>query len=305
MTNSTVNHRSLTDDLKGKVVVTDTSSLLMAGTGILKVLNNCSLVIPAMVVKELEEKRTHTSVGHFAREWLRLIEKLRVENGKQLAKSVQLVDYDELTLSIEPNHRNQQSLPEYLRDGSHDSTILAVAMNLKDDENVQGPVVLLSNDGPMRFYATLDLDIEAYEFNANAIVPAKPFDGTYTITLSDEQYGDSLEKNTFEKTVLQQLPKDRASHAYVKVESENGQSLSSVLVSGDKVTEVKRKQRVSRLVGRTVEQDIAIEYLRRPYDDVSIVSLQGKAGSGKMELLTNVIPVPVNEKFPLRKNNDW
>lgn len=282
MTNSTKNHSVLADKLKGKMVVTDTSSLLMAGTGMLKVINDCSLVIPAMVVKELEDKRGHSTVGHLAREWLRLIESLRAKYGKTLAAGVELEGYEGLTLQVEPNHTNQSALPKHLQDGSHDSTILSVAKNLADEFEESNKVVLVSNDMPMRIHATLDLDIESYEFNANAIVPAKPFDGTYTLTVADEEYSKLVSStNGFDKFVLSTLPKDRARNVYVKINSENGEELSKVLVMGNKVTELERKHKAAGIVARTIEQDIAMEYLKRPYDEVSIVSLQGKAGSGK------------------------
>lgn len=273
----------LADKLKGKMVVIDTSSLLMAGTGMLKVLNNCSLVIPSIVVQELEEKRTHTTIGFLAREWLRLIENLRVKHGKKLSEGVELEGYEGLTLQIEPNHRNRECLPEHLKKiDSHDTTILSVTKNLSNERG--GDVVLMSNDVPMRIYSTLDLDIEAVEFSASAIVPAKPFDGTIELVLSDDEYADLVESGTdakFERKVLALLPEDRAQNVYVNIVSDTGALLADVLVSGDRVSDFKRKHRSSEIVGRTVEQDIALHYLKLPYDDVSIVSLQGKAGSGK------------------------
>jgi len=281
MTKSVENQSVLADKLKGKMVVIDTSSLLMAGTGMLKVLNNCLIIIPAIVVRELEEKRTHNSIGFLAREWLRLIENLRAEYGKELSTGVELKEYDNLTLKVEPNHRTQASLPKHLQDKkSRDSTILSVAKNLSDENNNQ--VVLMSNDVPMRIHATLDLNLEAVEFNANAIVPSKPFDGTYELVISDDEYSNILDKeNDLDKFVLQSLPSSRAKNAYVKIVSDTGAEISNVLVFGDKVTNLNRKHRASNIVARTVEQDIAMEYLKKPYDEVSIVSLQGKAGSGK------------------------
>ena len=284
MTTRTVDDQIvLADKLKGKMVVIDTSSLLMAGTGMLKVLNNCSLVIPSIVVQELEEKRTHTTIGFLAREWLRLIENLRVKYGKELSAGVELEGYEGLTLQIEPNHRNRECLPEHLKKiDSHDTTILSVTKNLSNERG--GNVVLMSNDVPMRIYSTLDLDIEAVEFSASAIVPAKPFDGTMELVLSDEEYADLVEAGTgakFDKKVLSLLPEDRAQNVYVNIVSDTGVSLANVLVSGDEVAELERKHRSSEIVARTVEQDIAMHYLKLPYDDVSIVSLQGKAGSGK------------------------
>lgn len=281
MTNSNIYQSKLSVSLEGNIVVADTSSLLMAGKGLLKVINNCTLVIPAIVVKELEEQRTQSTVGFLSREWLRFIEELRNDKGKELSTGVLLEEYDNITLRVEPNHRNQKCLPKYLRNGSRDSTILSVAKNLSN-EIEDKKVVLLSNDVPMRIYATLDLDLEAFEFSASAIVKTKPFDGRYVVSMSDEEYSAYLTEKKFE-LIINKLPKDRSKRSMVQVVSENDDKtvLVELLYDDGRLSEIPRKTRVSNIVARTVEQDVAISYLKKPYDDVSIVSIHGKAGGGK------------------------
>lgn len=153
---------TLSDTLKERIVVVDTSSLLVAGTHLLEILNSCEVVLPAIVVKELEEKRTHPTLGFLARDWLRLIESYRKTSPQELKVGVDLQEYSGIKLRVEPNHSNQKSLPEHLQDGSHDSTILAVAQNLRNEDL---PVALLSNDMPMRLHASLELDIDAFEYS--------------------------------------------------------------------------------------------------------------------------------------------
>ena len=98
------NTLSLSESLKEKVIVADTSSLLIAGTELLNVLENCELVIPAVVVSELEDKRAHTTIGFLAREWLRLLEEKRVQYGIQLSTGVIIDTKRNILLRVEPNH---------------------------------------------------------------------------------------------------------------------------------------------------------------------------------------------------------
>lgn len=280
MTNSSIHQSKLSVSLENSIVVADTSSLLMAGKGLLKVINNCTLIIPAIVVKELEEQRTQTTIGYLSREWLRFLEELRELHGKKLSEGVLLEDYDGITLSVEPNHRTQKNLPEHLQDGSRDSTILSVAKNLSN-EIKDKRVVLLTNDVPMRIHATLDLDLESYEFSASAIVKAQPFDGCYVVKVSEEEYAEYL-KEKKDSIITNKLPERHAKRAIVKVVFEDGGEVVNNLMYNDgELSEISRKTRSSNIVARTLEQDVAMHYLKEPYDEATIVSIHGKAGGGK------------------------
>lgn len=282
MTDSSALPVALSSSLHKKVVITDTSSLLMAGIGLLTILPECQLVIPAIVVKELETKRTHATLGFLAREWLRLLEDLRVSHGKLLSKGVALSEYPQITVRVEPNHSTQTSLPIHLQDKSNDSTILAVAKSLANE--LEETVVVLSNDIPMRLKATLDLNLDAYEFNATQVIGAKPFDGRFDVTVTEEEYvgdGSSKLSKKDESLIISKLPKDVSKTALVEVKLENSPHSEHFILSGGGVARVDRKQKAHGICGRTLEQDVAISYLRKPADEVPIVSLGGGAGTGK------------------------
>lgn len=293
MTDSQNTPETLSESLNSKVVVADTSSLLMAGTELLTILENCQLVIPAIVVKELEEKRSHATIGFLAREWLRLIEDARVEHGSKLKDGVEIRPDFGVSLRIEPNHSKQESLPIHLQDGSNDSTVLAVANNLKlDPEKTAGfeNVVLLSNDVPMRIHSTLNLDIPAYEFNAAQVLDAKPFSGSYEIELTEQEYLDFTKELTnpsgfaskeLSDIVYDRLDYDAAIAGLVKLTHNEEKVGANLLYANGDVKFVDHKNKAFGITGKTLEQDVALEFLYKDANAVPIVSIGGSAGTGK------------------------
>lgn len=276
---------TMTELLEGKEVVADTSSLLLGGTNLISVLPSCRLVIPAIVVKELEDKRSHSTVGFLAREWLRLLEELRVKHQQELSLGVTVPKHHHVIIRVEPNHSMQKTLPVHLQDGSHDSTVLAVAKNLADE----GPreVVILSNDAPMRLHATLDLKMQAIEFNATLLQDAQPFSGFENVTVPNEEFLNSDEVRPedgepLESVVARLLPKNMPANAVVQVSAEDSdRPFKNLFWHEGGFTEVKRKQRAFGITARTLEQDIALAYLKESADTLPIVSLGGGAGTGK------------------------
>lgn len=271
--------------LEERVVVVDTSSLLLTGPDLLAILPKCKLVIPSIVVSELEGKRSHTTVGFLAREWLRLLEELRVEHGENLAKGVPAPSNSYVSVRVEPNNTNQERLPTHLRNGSPDSTILAVAKNL---DETSGAVTVLSNDAPMRLKATLDLGLDALEYNVSRASAVKPFNGREYVQLSDEEYvsSDIVNKDDgavpFETVVSSHLPKQFTARALVSVQvGSEEKSVAELVYNAGELVTLPRKARVSGVVTRTVEQDVAVEYLRISPESLPIVSLGGGAGTGK------------------------
>lgn len=278
----------LSDELKDRTVIADTSALLIRGTDLLRSLPDCNLIIPAIVVKELEGKRTDASVGFLARDWLRLFEALRVEHGEELASGVAIPeDYTaaQIVLRIEPNHSKQTVLPTQLQDGSNDSTILAVAKAFDEEPTYKGKVALISNDVPMRIHSTLEIKIPAYEVSSATVDAAKPFSGRIGIAVSDDQVDSVFEGRGYNKDALRRLIgaelEGEVSHALVDILHEEA-VMATVLYSeiGD-VTEVPRGDRAKGISPKTVEQRIALNYLLRSADELPIVSVAGSAGTGK------------------------
>jgi PhoH-like ATPase len=275
---------SMIDNLKNKEVVVDTSSLLLAGTTLLNTLPECSLVIPAIVVKELEENRSHTTLGFLAREWLHILEAMRVRAGQKLASGVSLPSHKHVKIRVEPNHMTQKSLPQHLQNGSNDSTILAVAYNIKSNNT---NTVLLSNDAPMRLHATLTLGLEAYEFSSVQVMETKPYSGVIPIELDQEEYAtsDGVIENghSLERLILSRIPKGISNglvSARLKTTDYTRPVLEARYTNGC-LEPLDRRSKVEGIVCRSVEQDIALTYLQEDPDRLPIVSLGGSAGTGK------------------------
>lgn len=277
----------LSDQLKDKTVIADTSALLIRGTDLLRSLPDCNLVVPVVVVKELEGKRTSPTVGFLARDWLRLLETLRVEHGESLVGGVEIpAEYtsSRVVLSIEPNHSNQEVLPRQLQDGSNDSTILAVAANFEAER--EGQVALISNDVPMRIHSTLEIKVPAHEVSSATIDAAKPFSGKVTISVTDDQVdgvftGDDYRASELKRLIAGEL-EGEVSHALVELRH-NDQLIRTVLYSEvGGIDEIPRSgNRAKGISPKTVEQRIAMNYLLRSVDELPIVSVAGSAGTGK------------------------
>lgn len=277
----------LIDKLDGHIVVADTSALLIRGTDLLRSLPDCTLIIPAIVVKELEGKRSAPTVGFLAREWLRLLESLRVAHGVALSEGVPAPEgfgSNNITIRIEPNHSSQTVLPSQLQDGSNDSTILAVTKAFSTEKG--GNVALISNDVPMRMHCTLELEIPAYEVSSVTMDAAKPFSGTITIEVTDEHVDKMFGDRDKTLDLIEELIIEQIGTSVTRVLAEvvhEGKIIEKVLYSAEEgAVELPRaNNRAKGISPKTVEQRVAMSYLLAPADKFPIVSIAGSAGTGK------------------------
>ena len=86
------------------------------------------VVVPLVVISELEAKRHHHELGWFARQALRLFDDMRLEHGR-LDQPIP-VGAQGGTLHVELNHTDPSVLPSGFRTGTNDARILACAANL-------------------------------------------------------------------------------------------------------------------------------------------------------------------------------
>ncbi len=137
----------LTTSTSRRTFVLDTSVLLSDPRAMLRFAEH-EVVLPVVVITELEGKRHHSELGYFARQALRLLDDLRVEHGRLDAP---LPTPDGGTLRVELNHTDPNALPAGFRLGDNDTRILAVAKNLSDEGLL---VTVVSKDLPMRVKAS-------------------------------------------------------------------------------------------------------------------------------------------------------
>src|SRR4051794_16934099 len=91
-----------------RVYVLDTS-VLLADPGAIARFHEHEVVLPVVVVGELEAKRAHPELGYFARQALRSLDDLRLRHGR-LDEPVP-VGLDGGSLRVELNHADTSVLP--------------------------------------------------------------------------------------------------------------------------------------------------------------------------------------------------
>jgi len=228
------------------------------------------VVIPVVVVTELEAKRSHPELGYFARQALRLLDEMRVKAGR-LDEPIALGDGGG-TLRVELNHTDVESLPSGLRLGDNDTRILAVAKNLA----LGGlDVVLVSKDLPMRVKAS-SVGLLAEEYRAELVVESG-YTGVQEIDVPASDLDRLFEEGVIDVEVARDLP----CHCGLVLLSDRGSALGRV-TSDKRVRLVRGDREAFGVHGRSAEQRIALDLLMDP--EIGIVSLGGRAGTGKSAL---------------------
>ena len=243
------------------------TSVLLADPGALTRFAEHEVVLPVVVITELEGKRHHPELGYFARAALRSLDDLRVVNGR-LDEPVSIGTQGG-TLRVELNHTDADSLPSGFRLGDNDTRILAVARNLANEGN---RVTLVSKDLPLRIKASA-VGLDAEEYRAEAIS-----DSGYTGMTELEVPAADLDELYEDGVVDLADARDLPCHNGLVLLSERGTALGRV--GSDKRVHLVRGDRDAfGIHGRSAEQRVALEMLLDP--EVGIVSLGGRAGTGK------------------------
>ena len=255
-----------------RIYVLDTSVLLADPAALVRFAEH-SIVLPVMVITELEAKRHHPELGYFARQALRYLDDLRIEHGR-LDADLPIGDSGG-TVRVELNHTDPQVLPPGFRLGDNDTRILSVACSLAAEGE---DVVLVSKDLPLRVKAA-SIGLTAQEYRAEM-----PTDSGWTgmseLVASPGEIDELYATGRLDLPAARDLP----CHTGV-VLSAGGLGGCSALarVLPDKSVKLVRGDReVFGLRGRSAEQRIALDLLLDP--EIGIVSLGGRAGTGKSAL---------------------
>ncbi|BAJ75974.1 predicted ATPase [Microbacterium testaceum StLB037] len=251
-----------------RTYVLDTSVLLSDPRAFFRFAEH-SVVIPVVVITELEGKRHDPEIGYFARQALRHLDELRIEHGR--------LDFpvpvgNDGTLRVELNNTDQMVLPSGMRTGNNDSRILAVAMNIAKDG---AEVTVVSKDLPMRVKAA-SLGLTAEEYLAEQAMDSG-WTGIASLDISGDDLSDLYESEVATSDEVVGLPVNTG----LIIHSERGSALGRVTGDGE-FRLVRGDRDAFGLHGRSAEQRIALDLLLDP--EVGIVSLGGRAGTGKSAL---------------------
>ncbi|QLY32719.1 PhoH family protein [Nocardia huaxiensis] len=252
-----------------KTFVVDTSVLLSDPWALTR-FGEHHVVLPLVVISELEAKRHHHELGWFAREALRMLDDLRLAHGR-LDQRIP-VGTAGGTLQVELNHTDPNVLPVGFRTDSNDSRILACALNFAAEGE---RVVLVSKDIPLRVKASA-VGLAADEYHAQDVVTSG-----WTGMVELEVGSDQVDRLYSETLIDLDEARDLPCHTGIRLLSAKGSALGRV--TPDKRVQLVRGDREAfGLHGRSAEQRIALDLLLD--ESVGIVSLGGRAGTGKSAL---------------------
>ena len=254
-----------------RTYVIDTSVLLSDPWALSRFAEH-EVVLPLVVISELEGKRHHPELGYFARQALRLLDELRIEHGR-LDAPIPMGEAGG-TLHVELNHTDPTVLPNGFRNDSNDSRILACALNLAAERS-PGAVTLVTKDMPLRVKASA-VGLAADEYRGQDVV-SSGWTGMAEVAVSAEAVDTMFHAGLIDLDAARDLP----CHTGVKLVGPTGSALGRV-TPGKQVRLVRGERETFGLRGRSAEQRIALDLLMD--DEVGIVSLGGRAGTGKSAL---------------------
>lgn len=249
--------------------VVDTSVLLSDPLAMLRFAEH-NVVLPLVVITELEAKRHHPELGYFARSALRLLDELRVKHGRLDAPMP--INDEGGNLRVELNHTDQTSLPAGFRLDDNDTRILAVALNYANEGH---DVVLVSKDLPLRVKAAA-VGLAAEEYRNEQPLEAG-WSGMAEIDITDEEVGKLYELGNCQVAAAEKLP----THSGVVAQGPSSSALARKLPDGS-LRLIRNDREVFGIRGRSAEQRVALDLLMD--DSIGIVSLGGHAGTGKSAL---------------------
>ncbi len=252
-----------------RTYVIDTS-VLLSDPHALRRFAEHDVVLPVVVITELEAKRHHSELGYFARTALRHLDDLRISHGR-LDAPVPANDIGG-TIHVELNHTDPSALPDGFRLGDNDSRVLAVALNFAGEGR---DVTLVSKDLPMRVKAAA-VGLAAEEYRAELAVETE-WTGMAEIEVSAGDLDQLYDQGVLDLDQSRDLP----CHTGVVLLSGNGSALGRV-TPGKELKLIKADRDAFGIHGRSAEQRVALDLLLD--SSIGIVSLGGRAGTGKSAL---------------------
>ena len=251
-----------------RTYVLDTSVLLSDPRALFRFAEH-PVVLPVVVITELESKRNDPEIGYFARSALRILDDLRVEH-ERLDFPIPVGDGG--SLRVELNHSSLSVLPSGLQLADNDSRILACALNLANDGL---DVTVVSKDLPLRIKAA-SIGLDAQEYRAEQAIDSG-WTGMAELALGSNDMAKLYEHESLTTAEVEGMPVNTG----LVIHSERGSALGRV-VGQHEVRLVRGDREVFGVHGRSAEQRLAIDLLLD--QEIGILSLGGRAGTGKSAL---------------------
>lgn len=207
------------------------------------------VVVPLVVISELEAKRHHHELGWFARQALRLFDDLRLEHGR-LDQPIP-VGTQGGTLHVELNHTDPAVLPAGFRTDSNYSRILSCAANLAAEGK---RVTLVSKDIPLRVKASA-VGLAADEYHAQDVV-VSGWSGMHELETASADIDALFADGEIDLVEARDLP----CHTGIRLLGGGSHALGRVNAH-KRVQLVRGDREAFGLRGRSAEQRVALDLL--------------------------------------------
>jgi len=255
-----------------KTFVLDTNVILFDPMAIFKFAEN-DIFIPLVVVEEVDRfKKDQNENGRNARHFSRIVDELR-QNGS-LMKGVDLDNGGTLIISVDKKFDN---IHESIDLSINDNLILASALSLRDAGE---EVHLITKDINLRLKADI-LGLVAEDYGLTDVKPEELYAGYRFLPVSKEKI-DEYEKNRF--LMIENAEGDNIQPNEYLVVHEEGNERRRLLGRYNKqklgiVPLIPMREGIWGIYPKNMEQQFALDALLN--DDIKLVSLVGKAGTGK------------------------
>jgi PhoH-like ATPase len=258
-----------------KAFILDTNVLLFDPQALFKFGNN-DIVIPIVVLEEIDRfKREMSELGRHARMFSRMLDDMRSEG--ELSKGVKMPNGGILTVEL----GGINPLPMELPMDKADNRILALAISLRK-EQPKRPVVFVTKDVNLRIKADA-LGITSEDYEPESVEPEQLYSGTATLSveggLIDEFYA---QKRLSYSGAVREAGNLKPNQYVILKDAANPTHTAMGRYSKDLdclVPLFKPAEGLWGIFPKNAEQAFAIDALMN--DDIKLVSLVGKAGTGK------------------------
>jgi len=263
---------------KPKIFIIDTNVILHDSSCIHQFQEN-DVVIPLTVLEELDQfKRGSLVINLNAREFSRTLDSL---TGQDIFNGGVSMGEDRGQLRIAISRGLSQEIREVFKEDTPDHRILGTALEWQNRYKDSNTVILVTKDVNLRMKAKA-LGIQAEDYTTDRISSIEElYSGKQVIEDFDDDKIIELFQPPFEvpaEPLLDRLNGDALSNKYFILRNGN----RSVLANLDQNKEHLRKVDKNVIYGitpRNAEQTFAVDALTN--HDIRLVSLTGKAGTGK------------------------
>ena len=255
-----------------KAFILDTNVLLFDPQCIYKFGTN-DVLIPIVVIEEIDRfKREMSENGRHARLFSRLIDEMRADG--ELSKGVRLPNGGLLTVEL---GQSSNVLPMDLQMDKADNRILALALALKKDQPKR-PVIFVTKDTNLRIKADA-LGVQAEDYEPSSVEPDQLYNGVLTISVDAHKVDEFYQQ----KRLVHKDTQPFRPNQYVIIKDAANPTHTAMGRYSKELDAIvpifKPAEGLWGIFPKNAEQAFAIDALLN--DDIKLVSLVGKAGTGK------------------------